>query len=160
MEMKNLVVNGVNRQVLVNDDDMLANVLREQLKLTSVKIGCEKGHCGACSIILDGKLTRTCITKMKRVADGAAITTLEGIGTPGHLHPLQEAWIFHGAAQCGFCTPGFIVAAYALLQENKNPTRQEVRDWFQKNRNVCRCTGYNAIVRAILQAAEEGDGLW
>ena len=153
MEMKNLVVNGVNRQVLVNDDDMLANVLREQLKLTSVKIGCEKGHCGACSIILNGKLTRTCVTKMKRVPDMATITTLEGIGTPSHLHPLQEAWIFHGAAQCGFCTPGFIVAAYALLQENKNPTRQEVRDWFQKNRNVCRCTGYIPIIDAVMDAA-------
>lgn len=153
MYSKNLLVNGVQRQVLVNDDDFLANVLREQLKLTSVKIGCEKGHCGACSIIIDGKLTRSCIMKMSRVPENASITTLEGIGTPAHLHPLQEAWIFHGAAQCGFCTPGFIVAAYALLQENNKPTREEVRDWFQKNRNVCRCTGYIPIVDAVMDAA-------
>ncbi len=153
MFIKSLLINGVRRQVLVNADDSLANVLRDQLQLTSVKLGCEKGHCGACSVILNGKLTRTCVMKMKRVPDDAAITTLEGIGTPGHLHPLQEAWIFHGAAQCGFCTPGFIVAAYALLQQNTSPTRDEVRDWFQKNRNVCRCTGYIPIIDAVMDAA-------
>ena len=153
MFIKSLLVNGVRRQVLVNADDSLANVLRDQLQLTSVKLGCEKGHCGACSVILNGKLTRTCVLKMKRVPDDAAIITLEGIGTPDHLHPLQEAWIFHGAAQCGFCTPGFIVAAYALLQENPSPTREEVRDWFQKNRNVCRCTGYIPIINAVMDAA-------
>ena len=153
MFIKSLLVNGVRRQVLVNADDSLANVLRDQLQLTSVKLGCEKGHCGACSVILNGKLTRTCVLKMKRVPDDAAIITLEGIGTPDHLHPLQEAWIFHGAAQCGFCTPGFIVAAYALLLENPSPTREEVRDWFQKNRNVCRCTGYIPIINAVMDAA-------
>ena len=153
MFIKSLLVNGVRRQVLVNADDSLANVLRDQLQLTSVKLGCEKGHCGACSVILNGKLTRTCVLKMKRVPDDAIIITLEGIGTPDHLHPLQEAWIFHGAAQCGFCTPGFIVAAYALLQENPSPTREEVRDWFQKNRNVCRCTGYIPIINAVMDAA-------
>ena len=153
MFSKTLVVNGIARQVLVNAEDSLANVLREQLKITSVKIGCEKGHCGACTVIIDGKLTRTCVLKMKRVADNAAITTLEGIGVAGNLHPLQESWIFHGAAQCGFCTPGFIVAAYALLQENLSPTREEVREWFQKNRNVCRCTGYIPIVDAVMDAA-------
>ena len=153
MFIKSLLVNGVRRQVLVNADDSLANVLRDQLQLTSVKLGCEKGHCGACSVILNGKLTRTCVLKMKRVPDDATIITLEGIGTPDHLHPLQEAWIFHGAAQCGFCTPGFIVAAYALLQESPSPTREEVRDWFQKNRNVCRCTGYIPIINAVMDAA-------
>ena len=153
MFIKSLLVNGVRRQVLVNADDSLANVLRDQLQLTSVKLGCEKGHCAACSVILNGKLTRTCVLKMKRVPDDATIITLEGIGTPDHLHPLQEAWIFHGAAQCGFCTPGFIVAAYALLQENPSPTREEVRDWFQKNRNVCRCTGYIPIINAVMDAA-------
>jgi len=139
--------------VLVNADDSFANVLRDQLQLTSVKLGCEKSHCGACSVILDGKLARTCVLKMKRVPDNASITTLEGIGTPGNLHPIQEAWIFHGAAQCGFCTPGFIVAAYALLQQNASPTRDEVREWFQKNRNVCRCTGYIPIINAVMDAA-------
>ena len=153
MFTKTLLVNGVARQVLVNADDSLANVLRDQLQLTSVKLGCEKGHCGACSVIIDGKLTRTCILKMKRVADNASVTTLEGIGTAEKLHPLQEAWVFHGAAQCGFCTPGFIVAAYALLQANPKPTRQDVREWFQKNRNVCRCTGYIPIINAVMDAA-------
>ena len=114
MFIKSLLVNGIRRQVLVNAEDSLANVLRDQLQLTSVKLGCEKGHCGACSVILDGKLTRTCVLKMKRVPDDASIITLEGIGTPDHLHPLQEAWIFHGAAQCGFCTPGFIIAGSKL----------------------------------------------
>ncbi|WP_295640577.1 molybdopterin-dependent aldehyde oxidoreductase [uncultured Mailhella sp.] len=153
MFIKSLLVNGIRRQVLVNAEDSLANVLRDQLQLTSVKLGCEKGHCGACSVILNGKLTRTCVLKMKRVPDDATIITLEGIGTPEHLHPLQEAWIFHGAAQCGFCTPGFIVAAYALLLENPSPTREEVREWFQKNRNVCRCTGYIPIINAVMDAA-------
>lgn len=153
MFIRNLIINGIQRQVLVNEEDTLANVLRQQLKLTSVKIGCEKGHCGACSVVLDGKLTRTCILKMKRVQEGAHITTLEGIGTADRLHPLQEAWIFHGAAQCGFCTPGFIVAAYALLQNNPSPSREEVREWFQKNRNVCRCTGYIPIINAVMDAA-------
>ena len=153
MFIKSLLVNGVRRQVLVNAEDSLANVLRDQLQLTSVKLGCEKGHCGACSVILNGKLTRTCVLKMKRVPDDATIITLEGIGTADHLHPLQEAWIFHGAAQCGFCTPGFIIAAYALLQENPAPTREEVREWFQKNRNVCRCTGYIPIINAVMDAA-------
>lgn len=91
--------------------------------------------------------------KMKRVADGARITTLEGIGTPGHLHPLQKAWILHGGAQCGFCTPGFIVSAKALLDHNPKPTREQVRDWFQDHRNACRCTGYKPLVDAVMDAA-------
>ncbi|MCI7569948.1 MAG: (2Fe-2S)-binding protein, partial [Desulfovibrio sp.] len=153
MFVKTLMVNGVARQVLVNADDVLANVLRDQLKLTSVKLGCEKGHCGACSIIMNGKLVRSCVVKMKRVEDNAEIMTLEGLGTPDHLHPLQEAWIFHGAAQCGFCTPGFILSAKSLLDHNPKPTREEVRDWFQKNRNVCRCTGYIPLVDAVMDAA-------
>ena len=153
MFTKTLMVNGVARQVLVTAGDVLANVLRNQLKLTSVKIGCEKGQCGACSIILNGKLVRSCVFKMNRVEDNAEITTLEGLGTPDHLHPLQEAWIFHGAAQCGFCTPGFILSAKNLLDHNPNPTREDVRDWFQKHRNVCRCTGYIPLVDAVMDAA-------
>ena len=128
MVEKNLVVNGMNRRLLVNPEDSLADVLRKQLSLTSVKVGCGAGQCGACNVILNGKLVRTCITKMKRVEDGSSVTTLEGIGTPEHLHPLQQAWIYHGGAQCGFCTPGFIVSAKALLDVNPNPSREEVRD--------------------------------
>ena len=109
--------NGIPRQVLVDSDTLLVDVLRNQLQITSVKVGCGQGQCGACSVILDGKVTRACIVKMRRVPDQAQITTLEGVGTPAKLHPLQESWMFHGAAQCGFCTPGFIVSAKALLDK-------------------------------------------
>ena len=114
MISKTLIVNGMTKTLLVNPEDSLADVLRGQLLLTSVKVGCGTGQCGACNVILDGKLVRTCTLKMKRVEDGAAVTTLEGIGTPEHMHPLQLSWMFHGGAQCGFCTPGFIVSAKCL----------------------------------------------
>ena len=153
METKTLVVNGIPRRLLVNPDDSLVDVLRGQLQLTSVKVGCGKGQCGACTVILDGKVVRSCIVKMRRVAENAAVTTLEGIGTPTCLHPLQHSWIYHGAAQCGFCTPGFIVSAKGLLDENPNPSREDVRDWFQKHHNICRCTGYKPLVDAVMDAA-------
>ena len=153
METKTLVVNGIPRQVLVDSDTLLVDVLRNQLQITSVKVGCGQGQCGACSVILDGKVTRACIVKMRRVPDQAQITTLEGVGTPAKLHPLQESWMFHGAAQCGFCTPGFIVSAKALLDSNPAPSREEVRDWFQKHHNICRCTGYKPLVDAVMDAA-------
>ncbi len=149
---KQVVVNGIPRSLVVEGDESLADMLRK-LGCTSVKIGCGTGQCGACNVIIDGKLVRTCTMKMKRVADGAKITTLEGIGTPGHLHPLQKAWILHGGAQCGFCTPGFIVSAKALLDHNPSPTREQVRDWFQDHRNACRCTGYKPLVDAVMDAA-------
>jgi aldehyde oxidoreductase len=103
---------------------------------------------------MDGKLIKSCMTKMKRVQDGASILTIEGIGTPDNLHALQLSWTVHGGAQCGFCSPGFIVSAKALLDENLNPTRDQVRDWFQKNRNACRCTGYKPLVDAVMDAAK------
>ena len=134
---------------------MLVDVLRDQLQITSVKVGCGKGQCGACSVILDGKVIRACIVKMSRVDDNAAVTTLEGVGTPSNLHPLQQSWIYHGAAQCGFCTPGFIVSAKALLDANPNPSRTDVRDWFQKHHNVCRCTGYKPLVDAVMICVRE-----
>ena len=102
---------------------------------------------------MNGKLVRSCITKMKRVPENAAILTIEGLGVAGKLDPIQMAWMAHGAAQCGFCTPGFIVSCKALLTENPNPTRAEVRDWFQKNQNLCRCTGYKPLVDAAMDAA-------
>jgi len=153
MIKRTLVVNGVKRFVVCEAEESLANVLRQSLGLTSVKIGCDSGVCGSCTIIKDGKLTRSCRIKMKKVEEMTEIMTLEGVGSPAHLHPIQIAWIAYSGAQCGFCTPGFIVSTYALLQENDNPTREEVRDWFQKNRNVCRCTGYKPQVDAVIAAA-------
>ncbi|MBV5305526.1 MAG: molybdopterin-dependent oxidoreductase [Desulfobulbaceae bacterium] len=154
MIKKKLYVNGIERNFVVEADESLAEVLRKRLMLTGTKIGCGKGQCGACSVIVDGKLTRSCVTKMEKVADGAAVTTIEGIGTPTDLHAIQMAWMVHGGAQCGFCTPGFIVSAKALLDGNGDPSREEIRDWFQKNRNACRCTGYKQLVDAVQDAAK------
>ena len=153
MEKKVLTINGVPRMVVVDPEASLATVLREQLGLTGTKVGCGTGHCGSCSVILDGKLVLSCITTMKRVADGARVTTVEGIGVPENLHPIQLAFVAHGAPQCGFCTPGFIVSAKVLLDQNPKPSRDEVRSWFQKNRNACRCSGYKPIVDAVMDAA-------
>ncbi|GBC59435.1 aldehyde oxidoreductase [Desulfonema ishimotonii] len=151
---KTLNINGTPKTLVVDSSATLADVLREQLMITSVKVGCSTGQCGACTVIMNGKLVRSCITKMKRVEDGTSITTLEGIGTPDNLHPIQLSWIANGGAQCGFCSPGFIVSTKALLDENLNPTREEVRDWFQKHKNVCRCTGYKPLVDAVMDAAK------
>jgi aldehyde oxidoreductase len=154
MLKKFLVINGIRKMVIADPEATLADVLRKQLLLTGTKVGCGKGECGACSVILDGKVVKACITRMKRVNDDAEIITVEGVGTVKDLHPVQIAWMVHGAAQCGFCTPGFIVSSKALLDENINPTREEVRDWFQKHRNVCRCTGYKPLVDAVMSAAK------
>ncbi|MDL2259819.1 molybdopterin-dependent oxidoreductase [Deltaproteobacteria bacterium OttesenSCG-928-K17] len=154
MIQKRLYVNGIERNLFVEAGAKLSKVLREQLFLTGTKVGCGEGQCGACDVLVDGRLTRSCVMKMDRVADGAKIITIEGIGTAEKLHPIQKAWIKHGGAQCGFCTPGFIVSTYALLAENPKPTREEARDWFQKNRNACRCTGYIPLVDAVMDAAK------
>lgn len=154
MLRKTLFVNGLERKVVTEADALLSDVIRKNLHLTGTKVGCGKGQCGACNVIMDGKLIRSCITKMNRVPDNAAITTVEGIGTPTDLHAIQMAWMVHGGAQCGFCTPGFVVSSKALLDENPDPTREEVREWFQKHRNACRCTGYKQLVDAVLDAAK------
>ena len=153
MLKKTLYINGVENRIVVDPEVTLADALRKQFFLTGTKVGCGKGECGTCTVIMDGKVVRSCIVKMKRVPDDAQIITIEGVGTRNSLHPLQLAWMIHGGAQCGFCTPGFIVSAKALLDQNTNPTREEVRDWFQKNRNVCRCTGYKPLVDAVIDAA-------
>ncbi|MDD3391788.1 MAG: molybdopterin-dependent oxidoreductase, partial [Synergistaceae bacterium] len=154
MIQKVFFVNGVERNLILDEESTLAEVLREQLGLTGTKVGCGQGHCGSCGVIIDGKYTRSCVYKMSRLPEGAKVVTIEGIGTPDKLHPIQKAWIKHGAAQCGFCTPGFIVSTKALLDTNPNPNREEVRDWFQANRNACRCTGYIPIVDAVMDAAK------
>ena len=151
---KILTINGVERPAICDPEkDSLAAVLR-RMGLTGTKVGCGTGVCGACSIILNGDVIRSCTRKMKTVAEFSVITTIEGIGTPQNLHPLQQAWITYGGVQCGFCTPGFIVSAYGLLSKNVSPTRAEVREWFQKHRNLCRCTGYKPLVDAVMAAAK------
>ena len=153
MIKKVLIINGVERTLVLEGNETLAKVLRERLLLTGCKIGCGEGHCGACNVIVDGKVTRSCITKVMKLRDYAEITTIEGIGTVNNLHPIQVAWMAYGCAQCGFCSPGFIVSAKVLLEQNPNPTRAEVRDWFNKNRNLCRCTGYKPLIDATMAAA-------
>jgi len=153
-------INGANRMVICDlQKDSLAVVLR-RMGLTGTKIGCNAGQCGACSVILDGEVIRACIKKMKNIPEYSKVVTIEGIGTPGNLHPLQQAFITYGGVQCGFCSPGFIVSAKGLLDLNPNPTRDDVRDWFQKHRNLCRCTGYKPLVDAVMAAAKVVRGEW
>ncbi|MDR2163544.1 MAG: molybdopterin-dependent oxidoreductase [Clostridiales Family XIII bacterium] len=153
LERRTFIINGVERFAVTDPDkDTLADVLR-RIGLTGVKVGCGVGVCGACTVLVDGEPVRSCTRKVAKVAEGSDILTIEGIGAPGRLHPLQQAWITYGGVQCGFCTPGFIVSAYALLERNPSPTRDEVRAWFMANRNVCRCTGYKPIVDAVMEAA-------
>jgi aldehyde oxidoreductase len=154
MLKKLLSINGVDKTIVVDPQARLADVLRKQLLLTGTKISCREGHCGACSVILNGKLTRACLVKMEKVPDGSAILTVEGIGTPEKMHPIQVAYAVYGAAQCGYCTPGMVISAKALLDSNPKPTREEVRTWLTKNHNACRCTGYKPIVDAIMDAAK------
>ena len=153
MEKKTLLINGIKRVVIADPNSTLLTILREHLLLTDTKNGCEEGHCGACSVILNGKLTLACLIKMAKVPDESTVVSVEGIGKPGALHPIQQAFIFHGAAQCGMCTPGFVVSSKALLDENPNPTRKQIRDWFTQHHNVCRCNGYIPYVDAVMDAA-------
>ena len=148
-----LNVNGVDRWVVAEKSASLAHVLREQMLLTGCKVCCEDGQCGSCTVMINGKPDRCCTTPLEKVPADAKIVTIEGIGTPGNLHPLQVAWMAHGGAQCGICTPGFIMSAKALLDRNLSPTREEVRAWFNRNRNLCRCTGYKPLVDAVMDAA-------
>ena len=146
-----LTVNGQGRQVTASPKTLLMDVLRDQMRLTSVKDGCATGHCGTCMVLKDGEAVRACLVPMKR-AEGAIITTIEGLaGEGGQLHPVQQAYIDQGATQCGICTPGFILSTKALLDRSPNPTLEEIHDGHRWN--ICRCTGYNAIIRAIQQAA-------
>jgi aldehyde oxidoreductase len=151
--VKTVRVNGIPNRVIADPEEKLAKIIRNQLKLTGTKIGCDCGQCGVCNVIVDGKVVRSCIVPWKSVAEDAEILTIEGIGTPTKLHALQWAFIVHGGLQCGFCTPGFIMASKALLDENPSPTREDVRDWLQKHWTACRCTGYKQIVDSVMDAA-------
>ncbi|WP_094605708.1 Aldehyde oxidoreductase [Sporomusa silvacetica DSM 10669] len=149
-----LTINGVQRMIICDrEKDTLATALR-RLGLTGTKVGCGVGQCGSCSVILEGKVIRSCTRKIKSIPEHSKVETIEGVGTARNLHPLQQAFITYGSVQCGFCSPGFIMSAKALLDENINPTREQVREWFQKHRNVCRCTGYKPIVDAVMAAAK------
>jgi aldehyde oxidoreductase len=148
-----LNVNGVERSLVVDMEKTLADVLREQLLLTGCKVCCSEGQCGTCTVIVDGQATRACMVAMEDVEPGAKIETIEAMGTPDNLHPLQVAWMAHGSAQCGICTPGFLMSAKVLLEKNQSPTRDEVRTWFDINKNACRCTGYKPLVDSVMDAA-------
>jgi aerobic carbon-monoxide dehydrogenase small subunit len=143
-----LRVNGTDEELYIEPWWTLARVLREELHLTGAKVSCETGDCGSCTVLVDGKAVKSCIFLAMK-ARGKEILTIEGLkGEDGGLHPLQQAFIEHFAVQCGYCTPGMILTAKALLDENPNPTEQEVREALAGN--LCRCTGYVKIVEAIL----------
>ncbi len=144
-------VNGRDHKVEVELATTLLEVLRDKLGVTGPKVGCNAGDCGTCAVLLDGVLVSACITNALS-ADGRAVTTVEGLARPGELHPLQEAFHEHYGAQCGFCTPGMMIAAKALLDETPAPTREEIKE--AVSGNLCRCTGYVKIIDSIMAAAE------
>ena len=145
-------INGDEVEFLTEDDTSLLNALRDDVGLTGVKEGCGTGDCGACSIILDGNLTCACLVFAPEV-QGSTVVTVEGLSTGNKLHPLQQCFLEGAALQCGICTPGFLVAAKALLDHNPHPTETEVR--YALAGNLCRCTGYDKIIRAVMDAAAE-----
>tara|TARA_B110000093_G_scaffold120745_1_gene129374 strand:- start:9 stop:500 length:492 start_codon:yes stop_codon:yes gene_type:complete len=147
-----MTVNGEKKEIFAEPRELLIYVLREKLGLTGPHVGCETSHCGACTVEIDGKSVKSC-TMFAVQAEGAKITTIEGLGTPDNLHVLQENFKEHHGLQCGYCTPGMITRAHRLLQENPNPTEEDVR--FGISGNICRCTGYQNIVKSILSAAAE-----
>ena len=143
-------INGREADFLCEPRQSLLEVLRDELHLTGSKEGCNNGNCGACNVLLDGRLVNSCVVLGVEV-QGRSVTTIEGIAGPQGLHPLQQKFLEDAALQCGICTPGFIVAAKALLDQNPRPSEQQVRHWLAGN--LCRCTGYDKIVRAVLDAA-------
>jgi carbon-monoxide dehydrogenase small subunit len=148
-------VNGDTVEFLCEPDETLLDVLRDRLHLTGSKEGCASGDCGACSIMLDGRLVCACLV-LGAEAEGRSVETIEGMADGEDLHPLQQKFLEHAALQCGVCTPGFLIAAKALLDRNPDPSETEVRYWLAGN--LCRCTGYDKIVRAVLDTAAEMRG--
>ncbi|HSR53248.1 MAG TPA: (2Fe-2S)-binding protein [Acidobacteriota bacterium] len=153
--IKKLFVNEGEAAIDADPQQSLLEVLRDQAGLTGAKYGCGEGQCGACTVLVDGKPVRSCITPVE-AAQGKPVTTIEGLAKDDGLHPLQEAFLQEDAFQCGYCTPGMILSASALLQQNAQPTRQEVVEFM--NGNVCRCGTYPRILRAILRSAEPSTG--
>ena len=148
-------INGECREFLCEPQQSLLDVLRDELQLTGTKEGCATGDCGACSVMLDDRLVCSCLV-LGVEAEAKSIDTIEGIASDDGLHPLQEKFLEHAALQCGVCTPGFIVAAKALLDKNPDPSEEQVRYWLAGN--LCRCTGYDKIIRAVLDTAAEMNG--
>ena len=146
-------VNGDPVRVHVAPHATLLEVLREDLELTGTKYGCGEGECGACSVILDGRVVNSCLVLALECA-GSQVLTIEGLAADGRLHPIQQAFVDHGAIQCGFCTPGMIMATYALLQANRSPTEEDIKRALEGN--LCRCTGYRKIIDAVLSLARGG----
>ncbi|MCX2981015.1 (2Fe-2S)-binding protein [Halieaceae bacterium IMCC14734] len=145
-------INAEPVEFLCEADDTLVHVLRDTLNLTGTKEGCSTGDCGACTIVLDGRLACSCLV-LGVEAEGKSIETIEGVATPGALHAVQQSLLDHAGLQCGICTPGIVVAARALLERNADPSEEEVRYWLAGN--LCRCTGYDKIIRAVLAAAQD-----
>jgi aerobic carbon-monoxide dehydrogenase small subunit len=143
-------VDGRARTGLAEPRLLLSDFLRHELGLTGVHVACEQGGCGACTVLLDGRLALSCLTLAVQ-ADGATIDTVEGLGRDGELHPIQQAFQVHHGLQCGFCTPGMVLAALALLEQTPDPTDAEIREYLSGN--VCRCTGYASIVASVREAA-------
>lgn len=145
-------VNGDPQQFLCDPGMSLLDALRDEMGLTGSKEGCGSGDCGACTVVLDGEMVCSCLV-LAAEAEGRQVATIEGVAEQGALHPIQRQFLEHGALQCGFCTPGFIMASKALLDRNPAPSESEVRYWLAGN--LCRCTGYDKIVRAVMDAAAE-----
>ncbi len=150
MKPLNLRMNGDPVELMVEDDETLLDVLRDRLFLTGTKRGCGEGQCGHCTVILNGKAVNSCLT-LALEAEGAEVLTIEGLAEGGNLHPIQKAYVEAGAIQCGYCTPGMIMAIYSLLQKNPQPNEEEIREGIKGV--MCRCTGYYKIVEAVRMAA-------
>lgn len=147
-----LKVNGEEKELLIKEDALLIDVLRDEINYTGTKRGCGEGECGTCTVLIDGRPVNSCLI-LAALVQGKEITTIEGVGTPENLHPIQQAFVDEGAIQCGFCTPGMVMSTKALLDSEKNPDEQQIRKALSGN--LCRCTGYVKIVNAVKKAAEE-----
>ena len=152
MAVINIKINGKKISKEIADNAILCDLLRDGLALTGTHVGCDTSQCGACVVHLDGNSVKSC-TILAADCDGSEITTIEGLAGNGKLHPMQESFKKHHGLQCGFCTPGMVMSAVDLLQKNKNPSEQEIRDWLEGN--ICRCTGYQGIVAAVKEAASK-----
>jgi len=152
MAVINLGINGKKVSKEVPDNTILSDFLRDKLALTGTHVGCDTSQCGACVVHLNGNSIKSCTVLVADCSDGE-ITTIEGLSKNGKMHPMQEAFKKHHGLQCGFCTPGMVMSAVDLLQKNKNPSEQEIRDWLEGN--ICRCTGYQGIVAAVKDVASK-----